>query len=1057
MAAVALPTYAAAQVHQFDIAAGPLKEALGDYVRQSGRQVISRGDEVGNTRTRGVRGAMSADAALARLLRGTGFSARTDTSGAVAIVRDRRAAPVRPAVPDEGKRTEDLVVTGSRVARNTFNSPTPVNVVGEERMQALAIPNVGDALNQIPSFRATTTPASNFFRASANIGARAMDLRGLGTSRTLVLVDGRRVVPSSDNGSVDINSVPSALIKRAEIVTGGASAAYGADAVAGVVNLILDTRFTGFKMDINAGLADGEGDAQNYFVSFAGGSDFADGRGHFIAGIEWQNEQGIGNCRNRAHCRDYGNFLVNPGYNTTTGRSTNGLPATLVLTNVLYAENRTGVLASAVRTIGSTNTTLGQQVLNSGSNLLPAALRDKQFDATGGSLVPFQFGKYLSGVFMQGGDPSVDELFGLGDQPLVTQAQHISTLGHFDYDLTENVQAFGEVLFSNVIGGPTRAAVINPQALNLKITGGPDGQGNPFISPAVRAAILTADPNITSININVAKTESGSQSISTSRNDTLRAALGVRGKFGDRISWDASYTYGQTDGILKVRNTRLREIETTAADAVTPPVGYAGPIYTTPTGAPVICASSVTAPTNGCLPVNFLGLNSLTAAVLAKYERDGWQTRYLSQHVLSANLQASPFSTWAGPVDAAIGVEWRSDSASGARDPLSEAGVFAVANATVLAKVRREVAESYIETSIPLLADLPFARSLTIDGAKRWTHYSTSGAVSTWKAGLVYEPTDQILLRVTQSSDIRAPNAAELNPNTTSIRTPLPDPFGGGTHQMQTFTGGNPNLQVERSDTKTAGMVLKPGFIPGLLISTDYYNIKVADAIDTTTAPAILNACAQQNLLCNLLTFTGAYKASPVDTVLLNFQNLSRLHAEGVELVANYVFEGVGGKINATLNANYVIDLRTIGATGLVGRMDGVTGNFGNVQNLVGVPRYKLDSVVTYTRKNWSVTAQGRYIPDGVLDPTKIGPEDAGYDINLPNSISTNRIDGRFYLNLSGTYSPKTTMFGGKLQVYGSIANVLDTEEPDQLRHTGNPLQFDPVGRAYRVGFRSHW
>src|SRR5262249_21726666 len=158
----------------------------------------------------------------------------------------------------------------------------------------------------------------------------------------------------------------------------------------------------------------------------------------------------------------------------------------------------------------------------------------------------------------------------------------------------------------------------------------------------------------------------------------------------------------------------------------------------------------------------------------------------------------------------------------------------------------------------------------------------------------------------------------------------------------------------------------------------------------------------------------------------------SRLHAEGVEMLANYTREAFGGLIDVTVNANYVIDLRTISATGLVGRIDGVTGNFGNVQNIVGVPQYKVDGIVTYSRDAWAVTAHTRYIPEGILDASKVGPEDAGYDVNLPNSISTNRIDSRFYLDLSGTYTPPQPMLGSKMQVYASVANVLDTQEPDR-------------------------
>jgi hypothetical protein len=409
----------------------------------------------------------------------TGFSRGASV---LALAVAAGAAPFAWAqAPDGG--SDEVIVTGSRLAKSAFTSPTPVNVVGSERMQSLAISNVADALNQIPSFRAISTPASNLFRVSGNIGARAMDLRGLGASRTLVLVDGRRFVPSSDTGTVDLNAMPSALIKRSEVVTGGASAAYGADAVAGVVNLILDTDFTGFKSDINAGISE-HGDAQNYFVSLAGGRDFAGGRGHVIAGLEWQNEQGVGRCKTRDHCADFGAFIQNPAYNTTTNKSSNGQPVNIFDVDVRYATNRQGVLISAVKPAPTAanpaaTTTLGQQVNNTGATSLPAALRGKQFDAQGNALIPFQFGDLLSGLFMRGGDPSVDDIFGFGDQPLVTQSQHASFLAHADYDLTDKVQLSGEVMFASVIGGPTRAAAVGGLPINIKIN-------NPFITPDAR-------------------------------------------------------------------------------------------------------------------------------------------------------------------------------------------------------------------------------------------------------------------------------------------------------------------------------------------------------------------------------------------------------------------------------------------------------------------------------------------------------------------------------------------------------------------------------------------
>jgi hypothetical protein len=218
-----------------------------------------------------------------------------------------------------------------------------------------------------------------------------------------------------------------------------------------------------------------------------------------------------------------------------------------------------------------------------------------------------------------------------------------------------------------------------------------------------------------------------------------------------------------------------------------------------------------------------------------------------------------------------------------------------------------------------------------------------------------------------------------------------------------------------------------------------------------------MSACFQQNLLCNLITFTGAPKASQVATVFANFQNLSTLRAEGVEMVANYSFKGLGGDVDLSLNGNYIMDLRSIGATGLVTKLDGVTGNAGSLTNILGVPQYKLDAVATYSRDNWSLTAHGRYVPESILDPTKIGPDDSRYNINLSNSVETNRVDSRFYLDLSGTISPTAKIFGAKMQIYGAVNNVFDTEEPDQLRLFGNPLQYDVVGRAFRLGVRSNW
>lgn len=971
------------------------------------------------------------------------FALAVATSGAYAA-DDQPTAPA-----GESADLQEVVVTGSRV-RTTYDAPTPVNTIDDERLKMLAIPDVATALNQLPAFRATTSQNTILFRVTGAIGGNTPDLRGLGATRTLVLVDGRRFVPSLDNGAVDLNGIPSALVKRTEVVTGGASAQYGADAVAGVINLILDTSFTGFKFDTNAGIS-GHGDDKNTFVSMAGGTDFANGRGHVIGGFEYQQDWGVGNCYTRDWCAKVTNFVPNPGY--IGGKSTNGLPATLVLDNVNFVYTPNGVLTGAVRTVNGVKTSLGQQVNNTGATSLPAALRGLQFNNGGNALIPFQYGNYLSGTFMQGGDAAAGNNWGWGNVPLVTPTSHVSATTHADYAITDTIDAFGEFMFSRVQGGPVRTTWVNEAPV-----GGANGIGinNPFITPNVRAQILAADPNITAINVNSILVQTGDTALGSSTNDVYRFVGGFKGEFAGDWRWDLSYEYGQTNSYLFVGNTRLAQFDNQAANAITPPAGYAGPIYQTPAGAPVICASSVANPNDGCLPVDFLGSN-LTPAQLAKYMQNEYQHRFITQHDISANLRHQLFQLPAGPVEAAIGGEWRRDSDSGDTDPLTMAGLFAAPQTTALPKVVHEVTEGYIEANIPILAKMPFVKSLTVDLTGRETHYSSFGDAQPWKIGAEYEPDNQVLFRATRSADIREPTAAESNPNTISTNLPLNDPFGGGNHLVANLTGGNPNLKLEDAKTTTLGVVLKPDFIPGFHTSLDYYDIKVHNAIDTVTGANILTACATQNLLCNLITFSGAFKASPAVSALSTYQNVAQVHASGYEITSDYTLKDIyGGNVAFQVNANYITDLKSIGGTGLVTRMNGVTGNAGSTSAIAGVPTYKIDAVVSYIQPQWTVSTHLRYIPESILDPTKIGPTQAGYDVNAPNSANINTVSSAFYADLSG--SLRVVKWGEmEPEFYWAVNNIGDTAPPPELRLFGNPLQYDPIGRTFRIGVRAQW
>jgi iron complex outermembrane receptor protein len=530
----------------------------------------------------------------------------------------------------------------------------------------------------------------------------------------------------------------------------------------------------------------------------------------------------------------------------------------------------------------------------------------------------------------------------------------------------------------------------------------------------------------------------------TSTNNTYRGAFGLKGDFGGGWRWDASYTYGHVESEVVDKRLRLKEWND-AVDAVVAPAGLAGIAAGT-----IICRTTLTNPANGCIPINLFA-PTVSAAADTRYNVTATQTRTYVAQSAAANVRGSPFSNWAGEVNLAAGVELRRDTAEGSTDANTLANKFISPATSALPFTKTSVVEGYLEAGVPLLKDSPLGKSLDVDGAVRFTHYDPFGNATTWKVGAVYTPVEDVVVRVTRSRDIRAPSALESTPNATRTQLPQPDPFVGGTTLQFTVTGGNPNLELEHADTLTAGIVLKPSFLPRFNVSLDYYDIKVDGAIDSLTSTAIANACKQQTLLCNLIQFNSN---GSINTVFTTYQNLSRLHAEGYELVVDYRLPAFGGNFDFQGNGNYVVDLSTIGATGLVSQLDNVTGNSGTVQNIQGVPRWRADGVVTYSRPRWSITAHGRYIPKGILDSTKIGPEQAGYNINDPNSVNVNHVSARFYLDMTFRIKIPEASGAERFEVFGGINNVFDKGEPKQLRLFGNGLYFDPFGRAFKIGAR---
>jgi len=905
----------------------------------------------------------------------------------------------QPASATDSNDIEAIVVTGSRIARSGFNTPTPVTVVGEERMEKLGVTNVADALNQIPSFRATTTPATQLYFSGTNIGARTLDLRGLGASRTLVLVDGRRFVSSNTQGTVDLNLIPSALVERTEVVTGGASAAYGSDAVAGVVNLILNKKMEGIRAQASYGVTE-EGDGQNYQASLSGGTSLFGGAGHLVFGGEFEQNKGAGDCYSRDWCSKNYVLIGN------TDRS-NGLPATIQAPNG-HASSMThgGVINAAV---GS-------------------PLRGIQFGPDG-SPIPFIYGDYANSTYMQGGSGSNPYYEGILLSPPV---KRYSLFGHMDVDLTDNLQWFLEGSFGSVTG---RSIVAQPRDTALTIY-----QDNAYLPDSVRQTMI--DNDIESFSLGRASNDLGFLK-AYSKNETWRVTTGGSYDLGGGWKIDGYYQYGRNDTTARVYNNRVEANWRLATDAVYAPNGS------------IVCRSTLTDPTNGCQPFNVFGENNFSQEAADYVHGTSWQTRRLEQQVAALNLQGDLFQLPYGAVSIATGIEHREDKATGDADPISKAvGWYSSSGSEIDGKVK--VTEGYLETVIPVLKDLPFAHSLELNGAVRRTHYNTSGSVTTWKVGAVYEPVETLRLRATRSRDIRAPNINELYSPPVQGQLPIYDrEFNNRQTVVNLFTGGNTELKPETADTFTAGFVYQPrdGFLRGFNLSVDYYDIKINDAISTLGAQTLVDRCSAG--VTEYCAFVHRNADTSLSSIDIQYLNLNTVKTNGVEIAANYrlgldnIASSLNGNLDFTVNATYVAHLTTVDSSGLAVDRAGQTGWY--VSAGPGVPHWLVDALVSYNNGPLSVTAEGRYIPSGTYDAGQIGPGQDGYDPSLSNSISDNHVSARAYLNLSGQYDI-IQRDNTNVQIFASVSNVLNQDPPVAVRF--NPILFDTLGRSYRFGIR---
>jgi iron complex outermembrane receptor protein len=924
-----------------------------------------------------------------------------------AFAQDTDVSPVNASsgsvATAETEAQSDIVVTGSRVARPGFTAPTPVTAISAAEMNVRAPSTIADTLATIPSFRATNTPSTSGVTSRGG-GIVTADLRALAPTRTLVLLDGRRFVPSGDNGVVDLKLIPQLMIESIDVVTGGASAAYGSDAIAGVVNFKLNTKIRGLVGSMQGGISE-RGDGKSLRGSLAAGGELAGGLISFVVGGDYSKLYGIGNQYTRDWGRKEVGLVINPLF------ATNGLP------NYIIAENARPATLSPNGLITS------------------GPLRGTEFLPNGGTRA-FNFGTLYgaSNALMIGGDNQGNHLSNA--TLLGSPVESYTGLAHVDFNASTMFNPYVELSYGN-----TRTTSQTQQPRLTGATAIPVSINNVFLPASVRAGMVAN--GLTSISVSRLLNDTGPIQLDIT-NKTFRAMGGVRGELGGGWSYDAYYQYGQNKYAVDSGPNNL----------------IYGRFLQEVAGCPGTTAAA------GCRPVNIFGDGSLSPDSYAFGTASFRETT--KQNVASFNLNGTPFSTWAGPVSIASGIEYRKEEANGTSDPVSQAlipvgtsgqsiaGGYMFGNQLPI-KGSYDLWEIYGETVIPLLRDSAIAKSLDFNGAIRRTDYSTSGAVVTWKMGLTWQVNNELRFRATRSRDIRAPNINDLFQFGGSQFAVVFDPVVGGTTQTRFVTTGNVNLKPEKARTWTGGVVYEPQWLPGAGFSLDYYNIAV-DGVIGTLSPSIIAADCTAGVASACASIVrnanGSYAFFRTQVI-----NLSALKTSGLDFEARYqtrlnLFGDSSSKLAVRLLGTYVDKLETISPTGLLRRV-GTLSNFnGNSDTVSGVPHLTGVFDATLSADKWLLNLQTRFVGSGKFN--NAFTQGAG----AVRTINDNSIPAYAYLSLSAQYNLQV---GGKeLQIFGTVNNLLDTDPPRLPSGTvgfanetsTNPAYYDVVGRAFTLGIR---
>ncbi|MES2624503.1 MAG: TonB-dependent receptor [Pseudomonadota bacterium] len=925
---------------------------------------------------------------------------------------------------------EEIQVTGSRIGRSGMSAPTPVTAISQDEMQVLSPTTLMGALDMLPQFQGSATLDDTVSLLGGGYlgsgGQSNLNLRSVGANRTLVLLNGRRIVPSNRNSTIDISLFPQALIQRTEVVTGGASAAYGSDAITGVTNFIMNTDFEGVDVNVQAGVSE-LGDAENYRASFATGLDVGE-RGHFIFGIEGYQSAEISNLHDRDWYKSWADYDYGEGVRPRRVRVENN------------------------RTRASTF----------GGLITRGPLAGTQFVGDGRA-VPFEDGTLLNPAAITGKNQKTaanpngiytgSQVGGSGDQFDVSQMQRaelerVSVYTNYKYDLTENITASLQGVFGYSYVDNQKVGYDMSTTWAMTIY-----RENPFLPADVVQRMQAA--NVT--NFRLDRRASMEDPLMNSRapltTDVYSITGSLEGTFSNDWDWSVYAQRGISNRDVDIYGFRIDRMFR-GIDSIRNPT----------TGAPM-CASTLIEPNDGCIPINIFGVGNVSKEGMAWLHEKMYTDARITQSSAEFVTDGELFEGWgAGPILMAVGANWRrdqvnqlsGDSLHGAPVPANGEGLVSSFNAQGVRLYRGlptayekgspvidrvgaasfkggfDVAEIFAENIIPVVRDLPFMQGLDATIAARYTDYEVSGEVWAWKVGFDWQIVDDLRFRLTRSQDIRAGNLSEMF-DTTSLFNFFTNPWKPDAADTTligiSLNGGNPAVNPEEADTITYGFVYEPSWLDGAGFSVDYYDIKIDGRISAIGAQNIVDFCYEEGAFCDQITFAPNGDIAIVDNTSLN---VGASRDRGMDLEFTYRTDV------SFFDKDESLSFRAIGSR----IFESSTTPYGATEPLqqagVGTRQYwNATFTGTYNIGRASASFTTRWVDEAMRSRTWV----TGIDVD-DNTIPSHALS-----NLRLSYG--LDIGEATSSIYLSVNNLFDRNPGDIEGLTGI---YDVVGRNYTLG-----